>query len=279
MNAPTTEGEGEGAVTPRLGGRLWSLPVGSHRGRAVVLALVISIGLAAFLSIRPTPVWLIALLVVLVALGTDGIVRSHPQYSSAAVADTAAYLFLPASYTLAAGLLLEEVVTGYWTLAAAAGAGVLLLIVVDSQYASVDRDAAGYATRRLLLNSVTYLTAYVLFALTYAFDLNLPLSMLAVGVVSLLMSVETLREGEAIGGRALLYPAAVALALAELRWALHYAPLSGLAASLVLLLGLYLATGLLLHHLRDQFSRAVALEFALVGLVVTALVLATSAFS
>ena len=47
--------------------------------RANLLAIVLGVGMAFFLAIEPTQEWLLLLLAGLAALGTDGVLRSHPS--------------------------------------------------------------------------------------------------------------------------------------------------------------------------------------------------------
>ena len=46
--------------------------------RANLLAIVLGVGMVAYVAIEPTQAWLLLLLAGLAALGTDGVLRSHP---------------------------------------------------------------------------------------------------------------------------------------------------------------------------------------------------------
>lgn len=261
------------SLPPERARPLWR---GSYYGPTIVLALAIFIGLTAFLTIEPTPLWLIALLVILTTLGADGIIRSHPRIATPVVAETAPYLFVPTLLVLGSGLLMEDLLSGYWLVAGAAGVGLLLGVTIACEYTAVDQSARAYPIVRTLLVAVAYLTAYLLFALIYRFDLSLLPAATVVGVVSLLSAVEVLRESESNGWRILTYATAIAIVLAEVRWTLYYLPLSESAAGLMLFVVFYLAANLLLHHLRRDFSRAVAVELIVVGLAGLALVIFTT---
>jgi hypothetical protein len=96
----------------------------------------------------------------------------------------------------------------------------------------------------------------------------------AVGLVSLLLSVEVLREAETDPLRALVYAGIVGLLVAEARWGLYFLPLESYLAGVFLLLVFYLSSGLVQHHLNDDLSRPVVSEFvgiALLGVLIVTL--------
>ena len=91
--------------------------------RAILLAVLLGVGMAFYLSIEPTQEWILLLLAGLAALGTDGVLRSHPASPFSRPDHTIAFLFLPALLTLGAGLFLEDVIDGYWSV----GAGLITI--------------------------------------------------------------------------------------------------------------------------------------------------------
>ncbi len=93
----TTE-EGQATALSSLTGRL---------DRLHVMAALFGLGLLAFLAIEPTQNWLLLLLAGLTALGTDGIVRTHPLARTPRLDDTALYLFVPVLFALSLGLFLD----------------------------------------------------------------------------------------------------------------------------------------------------------------------------
>src|SRR5438309_253393 len=102
---------------------------------------------------------------------------------------------------------------------------------------------------RLALNVGTYLTAFAFFAVVYTFDVSLVPAAIAVGLVTLLLSVEVLREAEADPLRALVYAAVIGIVVAEARWDLYFLPLESYLAAVFLLLVFYLGSCLVQHHL------------------------------
>jgi len=90
--------------------------------------------------------------------------------------------------------------------------------------------------------------------------------------VSLLLSLEMLREVELQPRPTLLYSTAIAMVLAEVTWSLHFLPLESFLAAAFLLLCLYVATGVAQNYLLRQLDLPTAAEFAAVAVVGLAIV-------
>ena len=194
--------------------------------RVPLLVAVYAIGLILFLAVEPTKPWILMVVTALVALGTDGILRTHPRaVLEEDIAWTAPLLFLPTLMSLGAGLFLEDVITGYWVLAGVGIAAVLMATVLYAEYITIDAYGPGFAGARFLLNLGTFLTAFAFFSVVYSFDVALIPAALTVGLISLLLSVEVLRESEADPVRALVYAGAIGVIVAQARWALYFLPL------------------------------------------------------
>ena len=241
-------------------------------GLIPVLAVLFGVGLAFYLAVEPTLAWVLLVLMGLAALGTDGVVRSHPDADFEDVSDTAPYLFVPTLLALSAGLFLEDTVVGYWTLVATVVAAVVMGATVYGEYISVNAEAPAYPFARFILNVATYLTAFGIYAAVYSFDVALIPAAFAVGAASILLAAEVLREGEPELTRMVVLAGAIGLVVAEARWALYFLPLEGFLAAVFLLLVFYLSTGLVHHHLTGNLSRSVAAEFMLVALAGLAIV-------
>jgi len=235
-----------------------------HTGHIPVMAAAYAFGLALFLTVEPTKPWILLVLVGLVAIGTDGILRTHPKGNFEGLADTASFLFVPVLLALASGLFLEEVVEGYWALPAVLAAAALFAASLYAEYISVRSEGPSYPLGRFTLNVLTYLSAFGFYAVVYSFDVDLLPSAFAVGLVSLLLSVEIFREAEADPYRALVFAGVIGLVVAEARWSLHFIPLEGFLAGVFLLLAFYLTTGLIQHYLTGHLNRSIAVEFLLV---------------
>jgi hypothetical protein len=231
--------------------------------RVPLLVVVYAIGLLLFLAVEPTKPWVLMIVTGLVALGTDGILRTHPKaVLEEDIAWTAPLLFLPTLMCLGAGLFLEDALTGYWVVPGIAIAALLMAMTLYAEYTSVDAYGPGFAGARFLLNLGTFLTAFAFFSVVYSFDVALVPAALTVGLISLLLSVEVLRESEADPVRALVYAGAIGVIVAQARWALYFLPLESYLAGVFLLLVFYLASGLVQHHLNDDLRPPVVSEFA-----------------
>jgi hypothetical protein len=240
--------------------------------RANLLAIVLGVGMAFFLAIEPTQEWLLLLLAGLAALGTDGILRSHPSSPFARIDDTASFLFLPALLTLGGGLFLEDVIEGYWSAPVGALTTIGFAALLNGQYLSVDARWPVYPTARLVVSICAYVAAFALYSVVYEFDVGLLGGAFAVGLASLLLSLEILREATPVGSTpqirtAAVYPCAIGLMLAQLTWSLHFLPLEGFLAAAFLLLAFYAATGVAQNYLLRQLDLATAGEFAVVAAV------------
>jgi hypothetical protein len=238
-----------------------------------LLAALYGLGVGLYVAVEPTQPWLLLAVVALVGLGSDGILRNNPRAQIRGVADTAPFLFVPVLLALASGLFLEEVVEGYWTVPAATGASVLLAAALYGEYGSMVHGPS-YALGRLLLNMLTYVAAFLFFAVIYEFNVNLLPAAFAVGLFATLLAIEILREAEADAIRALVFAAAIGVVVAEIRWALYFIPLDGYLAAIVLLVVFYQSSGLVQHHLTGHLNRAVATEFSLVTAIGIAVVIA-----
>jgi hypothetical protein len=236
----------------------------SRAGRIPLLALAFAIGLALFITIDPVRPWILMAVTALVGLGADGIMRSHPRGEFHTVADTSPYLFVPVLFTLSAGLFLEDVVLSYWAAPAVLGAGVLMGLTLYAEHVSVEPDHPQFPMARFILNVITYLTAFGFYAVVYGFDVDLLPAAFAVGLISMLLSIEVFREAEADPMRALVFAAVIGVIAGEARWVLYFIPLEGFLAGVFILLVFYLVTGVISHYLTEHLDGTVLAEFAVV---------------
>ena len=240
--------------------------------KANLLAIALGMGMAFYLAIEPTQEWLLLVLAGLAALGMDGVLRSHPSSPFARFDDTASFLLLPALLTLGGGLFLEDVVSGYWSAPVGALTTVGFAALLNGQYLSVDARWPVYTTARLVVSIGTYVAAFALYSVVYEFDVGLLGGAFCVGLVSLVLSLEVLREATPVGATlqartAIVYTGAIGLFLAQLTWSLHFLPLEGFLAAAFLLLAFYVATGIAQNYLLRQLDLATAGEFAVVAAV------------
>lgn len=240
---------------------LGGLPRTAH---VPLLALVYGIGLSLYVAIDPARPWILLAVLGLVALGTDGIVRSHPRAQLRGWSETAPHLFVPTLFALASGLFLKDVVDGYRVVPAVIISTILLAGALYGEYGSALTYGPSYALGRLLLNLITYLSAFAFYAVVYQFNVDLLPAAFATGLFSGLLAIEIFREAEADTYKALLFSAVIGLVVAEARWALHFIPIDDFLAAILLLLIFYQSTGLVQHHLTHRLDRAVATEFSAV---------------
>jgi len=243
-------------------------------GRIPLVAAAYALGVALFLTLEPTKPWLLMVSALVVALGSDGIVRSYSSGAFRAPLDTAPYLLVPVIFSLAAGFFLEETVGGYWQIAAALVSGGMIGGVLYGECMSVNVESPLYGAGRFILNIATYLGAFALFAVMYSYDVDLAPAALCCGLLSTVLAAEILRETELmpppIGQRSLRslgFAAAIGVIVAEARWSLHFVPLEGFLAAVFLLLFFYVASGVAQHHLTGHLSRQVLSEYAVVASV------------
>ena len=247
----------EDTPTPKTGGV-------SRAGRIPLLALVFAVGLSLFISIDPVRPWILLALTAIMALGADGIIRSHPRADFHTIADTSPHLFVPVLFTLSAGLFLEDVILSYWAVPAVAAASVLMGATLYAEHISVEPEHRQFPLARFILNVVTYLTAFGFYAVVYGFDVELGPAAFAVGLISMLLAIEVFREAEADPLRALVFAACIGVIVGEARWVLYFIPLEGFLAGVFLLLIFYLTTGVISHYLTEHLDHVVLAEFALV---------------
>jgi hypothetical protein len=243
-----------------------AMPLGdaSRVSRIPLLSLIYAIGLALFVTIEPTRPWLLLALTAIMALGADGIIRSHPRGGFHTIADTSPYLFVPVLFTLSSGLLLEDVILGYWSVPAVIGASVLMGATLYAEHVTVETDNPSFPIARFVLNVLTYVTAFGFYAVVYGFDVELAPAAFAVGLVSMLLAIEIFREAEADPLRALVFAAVIGVIVGEARWVLYFIPLEGFLAGVFILLVFYLASGVISNYLQDRLNTVVLLEFCAV---------------
>ncbi len=244
----------------------------------MLLALVVAAGLSAFVTVRPEQHWILWLTAALAALGTDGIVRGHPHWHGEGPFLTIAYLFLPFLATAGSGFFVDEALDGYARPATALAASLVVAAVVYGEYHTVEFGTRTYSSMRLVLAVITYLTAFALYTVVFTRDLDVTVGAACIGLVSVALAMELLRESRLLGISSLLVGLAIGVSVAELHLALYFFPLDGLLAGALLIIGFYLATGLAHHLLDHDLEWSTAAEYLLVAAVATATVVVARVF-
>ena len=246
--------------------------------RVVLLGAIVALGMGAYLSMRPQQPWVLWLTAAGAALATDGMVRSHPRWTGSSSLASLVYLFLPGLVVLGTGLFIDDALEGYARNGAACVAALMVTVVVFGEYQTVDFGSRLYGGMRLLLAVATYLAAFALYTVIFSRGVDLPLAAFLAGLISMALSLELLRETHLAGPNALLGGLAIGVSIAELRLVLYFFALDGLLAGALLIIGFYLATGLVHHLLDHDLEWSTTAEYLLVTAVGTAAVVFTRVF-
>lgn len=239
----------------------------------VVEAMVLGSPVTVTISTR---VIMVLLLSALTAVGTEYIMREHPDFDQDRVTGYS-FLFwiLPTFVTLVAASFTPLLVPNLliW-LAGLALTAIVLSAVLVAEYRTINNQDSAYTTARLFLNLVTYISGFILFTAIYGAKLRSVLSASAILIVSTLLSLALLRAERETTPLTWIYAAICGVILGEATWALNYWGVGGLAGGGLLVLMFYFLAGVTQHHLLNRFNRFVLVEFTLVG-VIGVFVLAT----
>ena len=230
----------------------------------MVLGLLAMAGLAAYLNIRPEQHWILALTALITAASVEGAVRSHPEWRGSHLG-ALSYALLPLVAVLGAGLFIDEAVDGYGRMVAGLAAGAATGLLLYAEYHTISPAQRLFGSMRLVLAVVTYLAALALFTVFFTRDLNLPASTAAVGVLSFALALDLLRESRGRGASSVLAALAIGVSLAELRIALYYFPLDDLLTGALMIIGFYVATGLVHHLLDEDLTPSTVAEYLVVS--------------
>ncbi len=224
------------------------------------------------LTVRFSQNWLtVALLVGMACGGTASIMRLHPLSHREKRAFVCC--ILPGLATLMATILLPQAPDRVYTLGGLVAMGILLPLIITAEYRVIDPAAPGYRATRLGLNFAAYLIALVLFTLIYESKWPGLYMATAALVGSSLLALDLLHGTQQGLRRTSLYALIVGLVMGEMVWALSYSQMHSLTAGILLLLILYLATGLARQGLLESLNRRILIEFAWVALIGLALLL------
>ncbi len=235
--------------------------------RTTINAVAVLFGLALLAYLATRQPLLLPLVLIIAAAGVDQTLRAHPRAEFRGVSSTTIYLFVPVLFALGAALFARDNVAGVWNLPAAAVAAVIYGLAAHAEYLTVDASPQTFPIARLSLSLVSYVTALLLFTVVFTSGLTLPAATLIVAVTSLLLTVDILRELEVQTTLLFAYAAAVAVVVAEVRWATYYLALGDLLAGGLMLVTFYVLTGLVQSYLGGYFDERTRREYAIVGVV------------
>jgi Protein of unknown function (DUF5656) len=240
-----------------------------------MLGIIVALGLIGFLGIRPYQPWILWLTAGLAGLAADGIVRSNPGWQARGPLASLVFVVLPLLAVLGAGFFIDHAIDGYARPVAAVVPAVAVGLITWAEYHTVDLEAKRYASMRLGLAVATYLAAFALYTVIFTNRIGLATGTIVTGLVSAALALELLRETRPLGPSALLVSLAIGVSLAELRLALYFFPLDGLLAGALLIIGFYLATGIVHHLLDHDLEMATTAEYLLVAAAGTIAVVVT----
>ncbi len=211
-----------------------------------------------------SPRWLMAgLLSALAALGTDYVVRGHPNFDSRREHYSLTFWILPALVTLVSALLVPLLAPNrtIW-LITLTFVGVILTLTLLAEHALLDPGGSGFVTAQLGLNFLAYVAALSLFTAVYAPKTRSLLSATAVTFLGALLALAILPVDRQNRVRAALYAAVIGLLIGECTWALNYWGINGLTGGALLMLIFYVLTSLSQQRLLiGRLSRTMLLEF------------------
>ena len=196
------------------------------------------------------------LVAALAASGADWLLRSHPRFGERS---SFSHLLLPALTAWVISLPLANLPLSPFWWAAFVGSGLLLLFVLLAEYVSVEREDQFYSLVSLVLSGIAYslflILAISLKALTIRLILTMPA--LAVGTLLISLRVQLLRAAREVQPAHL---AAIVFITLQIAAALHYLPLPAVAYGLGLLGLVYALNSFLAAISLGQDARAAARE-------------------
>jgi hypothetical protein len=228
---------------------------------AVVLTVLVTVIFLMFLLTEPTQRWIALFGAGIVAIGTDGVLRRARSQAFALGLDTTPQLFLPTLYACAFPVFIENNAQSVWVLLSGLVAGLGFGIILLTEVHSVRAYESGFDLARIVCKASVYLTAFAIFSLSYTFTLELGTSIIVVSLIAGLLSIELLRDVSLDPRDTLIFAGVLAFIIGELRWALHFVPLDGHLAALMLVIVLFFSEGLLYAQLRRQLTRVVLFEY------------------
>ncbi len=227
--------------------------------------------------VLPLTFLLLSALVIITAGIADATVRSHPQIyllnlPSARIGrnqvEFAPFSWvLPGLVVVGTYLFLRLFDSPTVQIVGTLASSLILLVVILGQYYSIGRQHRLYGWAVIGLNITTYIAGFLLYGAIYVNKWRDFQSIPLVGLVTVLLTYELLRQAKAPNRTLLLYSLISGLILAEVSWALNYWFVKVLIGGIVLLLTFYVVVGLMQAHLTKNLNRAVLREYGVVSLV------------
>jgi hypothetical protein len=160
-----------------------------------------------------------------------------------------------------------------------AGAIILLRIVIENEFQSLDLGEPGQSGERLLVKGLVYFLLLTIAMLVYATRARTLLVAPVVGAVSGLLSTRLFRRPMQRTHRVILYGGVLGLMMSQVVWALNYWQIPSLSGGLLLLLIFYVATGVVEQSMLGRMSGRVLVEYGVIALIAAVAILRSQACS
>lgn len=226
------------------------------------------------LEIRVTGTWLLSTLMLgLVCTGTNLILHGHPLLEESSGRPIYVSWILPGIMAgLSPFLLARASIWPLWV-GGLILVGVGLSLAISAEYTAISPEGHGYPLARLALNVLAYLLAFTLFAIIYQTRTRSLVTGTLTLLTATLLSLDLLSVADVQFRRVVLFAGVVGLITGESTWALNYWQISAWAGGLFLLLIFYVTANVAHQYLLERLSTSVLVEFAVVAVVVLAIIL------
>lgn len=226
------------------------------------------------LEISVTGTWLlVALMVGLVCTGTNLILHDHPHADQPLARPVYVFWILPGITAGLCAYLLDHAPTWPLWVATLLLAGIGVSFVVSAEYTVLSPETPGYPAARLVLNVLAYLLAFALFVIIYQTRSRSLVTATLMMLVAGLLALDLLTVADVPTQRVLPYAGIVGLIVGESTWAVNYWHISAWAGGMLLLLIFYFGVNLAHQHLLERLRLSILAEFAVVSIVVLAIIL------
>lgn len=217
-------------------------------------------------------------LAIFAAAGVESVIRVHPRYITEVRRGWAwPFWALPMAIAIIAIYVLPLAPTRPVQVLVLLASGGLMILALFSLYTTVERGQSGFWRSRLVLDSLSYGAALVLFLFVYQARTRSLLSGTLVALTATLLAIELLRSTTERPLVVLTYGAITGMILGQATWALNYWwTLSSLTGGLLLLLIFYVVVGIAQHGIQEHLNRRILLEFALFVVVALVLIIVVS---
>lgn len=227
------------------------------------------------------PLLIQLLVAAFISTGADALIRSHPRFAregEPAARSTVMHWLVPGAAALVLGAGLERLPDGPAWWLGLGGAALALILVLVAEYIVVDPSDPARDAAALTLSALSYGLALLLFAVLHSLGARAAIATTIGGGAAAGLAWRLFALNGAPLRRAALHALLVGLVCAEAIWAVAYWRVRTSSAALLALLPFYLGTGLVQQHLAGRLDRRLWIEYALVGLAMLGLILASGLF-